>query len=278
MRLSTKIVLGIILSLLLLSLGFIIGFSFTDRVNYKWDSNDHIKNIPQENMTLVEVNPYRTVLLEMKEGNNEYNVYPQGSLYVGPVTETEKHNHLYMPEELLEYTEIVSQNDTLIIRVKMKNLNDKYYTNEDNRKGRIFTQISGFNFYIYTTDVDAINNGLSRINIDVKEIENNSIKIHSVCDIFIHKCKTKVIEPSGNGHICKITESKTQELNIDLDNISTNWIVENCEIDVENLTGSQKSNVQLSKNEAKVMNWIPKTKEAGLNVTLYGDTTKVVFQ
>jgi hypothetical protein len=74
-----------------------------------------------------------------------------------------------------------------------------------------------------------------------------------------------------------LTNSQAKELSIDLDQIEGDWQIENCDIEVKNLTGSKKHNVSLSKNEAKIINWIPKNQDAELTVTLKGDTAKIVF-
>ena len=74
-----------------------------------------------------------------------------------------------------------------------------------------------------------------------------------------------------------LKNSQVKELNIDLDQIGNTWIIENCDIEVENLTGSNKHSVSLPKSEAKLMHWMPKNKDAQLTVTLYGDTARVEF-
>jgi hypothetical protein len=53
--------------------------------------------------------------------------------------------------------------------------------------------------------------------------------------------------------------------------------VENCTVETENITGSGNHSIWLTKDESKKINWIPKNKNAKLNVTLPGDTTQFVF-
>jgi hypothetical protein len=275
MRPSTKIIIGILLSILLVSSAFIIGFSFSERANYSWTSEVSKYAISQENIIPTAINAYRTILLETKfdDFNNEYNVYPHGVLSVTSPTDTQKHNQVCMPEELSKYTEITSSNDTLIIRINMKDLNNKYLTDKDKPIRHIYTSVDGCNFYIYTNNGVDIINSLAGISVEVKNMETDFIKIHSQSNILIDQCKAKRIDPSGKV-ACNITGSKARELNIDIDNISS-WSVRNSDIEVENLTGSRR-NMRYTRS-AKMMNWYPKTKDAKLEVILNGDTAKVVF-
>ena len=270
MRLTTKIVLGIFLSIFLLILGFIIIFSFTDKVNYG-NSGTHELTISQESIVSRDVAPYKTILLET-EWEDEYNAQPCGTIYVRPITIPSEENKLILSEELAEFTDIVSLNDTLIIRLKMKELNDRYSISE-----YIYTKIDGVDFYVHTNAVD-IKTDLSGIDIDIRGIKTDKIKINASGKLNIEDCQANIIEPYMEGYrrAFSLKNSQIKELKMDLD-IMDSWIVENSDIEVENLTGSKTHSVQLSKNEAKVVNWIPKNEDAKLNVTLLGDTARIVF-
>jgi len=274
MRPSTKIIIGILLSILLVSSAFIIGFSFSERANYSWTSGASKSAISQENIIPTAINAYRTILLETKldDFNNEYNVYPHGVLSVTPPTDTQKHNQVCMPEELSKYTEITSSNDTLIIRIKMKDLHDKYLTDKSEPIRHFYTSVDGCNFNIYTNHVDVINK-LGGISVELRNIETDRIKIDSKSNALIDQCKAEVVILSGQS--CEISECNVGELNIDTDNISS-WSVRNSDIKVENLTGS-RSNMRYTRS-AKTMNWYPKTKDAKLEVILGEDAAQVVFE
>jgi len=276
MKLTTKIVIGFILSIFILVLGFIIVFSFTDRVNYSWNSEK--LSISQENIISIDVEAYKTIWMDSEPSMcNEYNVYPEGTISIKPVTVPNEENKLFIPKELTQIFNIISSNDTLIIRLKIKDLYDKY-TENTSRNKHLFSGIGGFNLSVHTNTVDIISN-LSGIKTDVRNIETDKIKINTPGDIYIDSCQADIIEPYmiSNRKSFKLKNSQVKELNIDLDCMANNWKVENCGIEVENLTGSDSYKVELPKSEAKVMNWIPKNKDAKLNVTLRGDTARIVF-
>ena len=283
MRLTTKIVIGFILSIFILALGFIIGFSFTDRINYSrnyntedFNPNFERFNISQENITLIEVKPYKTILLESEPDiNNEYK-YPQGTIFIKPANIPAEKNKLFIPEELSQFLNIISLNDTLTIRLKMKDLYEKYDAISQN-KNSLFS-IYEFNLSVNTNTVD-INNNLSEVDIDIRNIKTDKVKINTSGKLNIDSCQVDIIEPHIRDEHKKfrLKNSQVKELKIDLDYMTSNWMVSNCDIEVENLTGSDSHNVELPKSEAKVMNWIPKNKDAKLSVTLRGDTARIVF-
>jgi hypothetical protein len=73
MRLTTKIISGFIMSIFFISLTFIIGFFFTDRKNKK-HSNLNVIDIPQDNITSIELGSFKTIVIEEVdfESNNYY--------------------------------------------------------------------------------------------------------------------------------------------------------------------------------------------------------------
>ena len=272
MKLTTKIVLGIIISIFLLSFCVIIGISFVDTEKYELRSNVKTSTIPQENIIAVDVEPYQTIRIDQVQIQEERNVYPSGTIRVKPITGEEEKNKLFLPEELLRFTEINSSNDTLIIRFKMDEFLDKYA----NRVKWI--TVSGVNISAYTNTVDVICS-VSGIKVDVRNIVTDKINIHTSGEIEIDSCQANLIEPymQNKSRRFLLKNSQVKILNIDLDQMGNTWQIENCDIEEENLTGSNRHSVNLSKSEAKIMNWIPKDKDAWLTVTLYGDTASIVF-
>ncbi|OJV42889.1 MAG: hypothetical protein BGO29_06905 [Bacteroidales bacterium 36-12] len=303
MRLTTKIVLGFILLVFILSLGFIIGFSFTGNGNYnKYKATPMIS---QDNLTEISVKPYKTICIERNDmeeyswvfiehpdknkrkavrinkkemQDDKFNLMPKGKLLVTAPNEDKNESSFFMPKALIEFTEVISQNDTLLVLINMDKLADRY-RGAANKKRFLFTLIEGFNFYAYTNSVDIINsdNFLSSISIDVKDITSKHIKVDAFSDINIDNCSAEVINPMGLNGRCVIKNCRAEELNIDLDNMASSWSVEDCKIEVENLTGSHKKSVWARKGNFKVMNWKPKTKDSELTITLHSDTARIVF-
>lgn len=271
MRLTTKIVLGIILGIFLLALGFIVGFSFTDRKNYSYRLDN---GISQENKIEIDVAEFKTVWLDYEPQQHDYNIHLDGKIRIRPIQAAGENNKLSLSEELKSYTSIISSNDTLIIRINLTPIYEKY---NFSKKEYIYSVVDNVDFELTTNAVDIINN-LSGIKIDVKDIKTNNIKFDTSGDIRIDACEAKQLSPFMRSYYktLEIENSKITNLNIDCDQIG-NWTVKNCDIEVENLTGSNYSNAQLPKSEAKVMNWFPKNKDAKLEITLYGDTARIVF-
>ena len=137
--------------------------------------------------------------------------------------------------------------------------------------------LDGVNYTIYSNIVDIVCN-INNIKVEIRNIKTDIIKIITQSEIFVDSCQANLIEPYmiNNWRKFSLKNSQVKELNIDLD-LMRNWQVENCEIEVENLTGSGTHRVTQPKSEAKIMNWIPKNQDAQLVVTLLGDTAKVIF-
>ena len=269
MRLTTKIVLGVIGSIFLLSFGVII-FISSLREGSSYFSE---QKISQENMITVYIEPYKTILID--EEIKGRNLYPIGTVHFQPVNNESENSKLFLPEDLLQFTNIISSNDTLIILLKSDELYKKYITAEE--KPNRHCALGGVNYFFHSNQIDIINN-ISGINVDIRNIKIDKININTYSEIFIDSCQANVID-YGNIKARKfnLKNSQIKELYIDLDNIGYSWQVENCEIEVENLTGSGKHNIKLNESRVKIMNWIPENKEAQLTVTLLGDTAKIVF-
>ncbi|NDV45902.1 hypothetical protein D0T49_02425 [Paludibacter sp. 221] len=275
MRLTTKIVLSIILAIFILSIGFIIGFSFTDRKDYKNTYSDNQINIPQIKITEVEVQPFKTILIEKEPETKHFNMYIGGTVHLHPVTDASTPNTISLPEEVLQYSDIKSLGDTLRIMIKVKDVYSNYNTDSSERT---FYSVSGLNFHIPTSSNIDVVCRMNEIATEIKDIKTNNVKISTNGKVLIDSCNINILSPMMNGgrQGFIVKNSKVNELNIDLDYTKT-WNVENSEITTLNLTGSNKNEIQLRKSEIKRANWKPKNKEARLQVTLFGDSATVVF-
>jgi len=265
MKLTTKIVLGLFISIFLLSFVAIIGFSFLDRGKYDNRFVNTFLSISQENIIAVEIEPYQTIKIDKIQTQDKVNVHPTGTIQLKPINNQEETNKLFLPEELLQFTDIVSLNDTLIIRLKINEIREKYKN----------TLIEGFNFFVHTNTVDVLCN-INGIKVDVSNITTDKIHIKTTGHIEIDSCQVNLIElyDISDSRSFLFKNSKIKELNIDFDQMGS-WKIENCEIEVLNLTGSKRHNVSLTPSEAKIMNWIPKNEDAQLTVTLRGDTARI---
>ena len=282
MRPTSKIILGIFLSIFITSVLFIIGFSFSERRNYN-NHSSYFKSIPQDNPIGINVESFRVIVLEEdrtgvvieEEKNGIIHTYVSYSesngLTLNPITFGEE-NKLFFPEALNGFLAAKTNNDTLTIQIKVNELRKIYGGGKD------YMSFSGINFALYTSNVNVVN----RVNgfpVRVNNIETDSIKIFSCGDILIESCKAIVIDPVMDQNFRKliVKNSVAQTIHLDLDRLG-NWKLEGCDIGVENLTGSGRHHIIQHRNEKIKINWYPKNKDAELNISVPGDTTQIVFQ
>lgn len=278
MKLTTKIVLGLIASVFILSIGAIVGFSFTDRVNYN-GSSKKLPSISQENMIEVDVKPYKTIVLKMGLKQDEEYIPLLGRFEMKPVTDESQKDKIFMPEELKEFTDIILSNDTLTLRLDLSRINEHFFANKS-RDEQFYKGLSDILFVAYA-DSNAVDiaSDWTRIDIALKDIETKSINISALSNIYVDNCSAEVLGfRNKGGRGVRLRNSKLKELNVDLDS-ANNWKVENCEVGVENLTGAGYHRIEQSKKESKVVNWHPKNKDARLQINIAaGDSLQVKFK
>jgi len=274
MKLTTKIIFGIILSIFAVSLIFIIGFSFSDRIHYQHRIISNKISISQDNPIGLDINPFNVVVIEddMKFGQVDVisSSSDECSLTLYPIS-SGKENKLFFPEALYSCIDAKTNDDTLKIIINFDELRKKY--NVINHE-----YFSGINFNLFTSRVNIINN-VARFCIKVENIETDSIKIVSSGDILIESCKAIIIEPVMDNSRRKldVKNSVAKEIHLDLDGLR-NWNLEECNIEIQNLTGSGRHNITLDRNKAGKINWYPKDEDAELNIKVQGDTAQIVFQ
>ena len=274
MRLTTKITLGIILSIFFISLTSIISLSFTDWKNNS--SYDTVTELPQDNPTGIELAAFKTIVIdripfELQE-RRVSSLSANCNLYFSPVSEKNNPDMLFIPEVLKEFVAVNTINDTLTVKLNLCDLGKKY-KNDEYR----FNAFSGVNLYFNTSKIDIINK-VSALSINIKNIETDNIKINSNGNIFIDSCKAQLIDPiiRGGYKEVKITTCDIKRLNLDLDYIK-NWDFDKGNIEEVHITGSKEHHITLSKNISGSKYWIPKNNDAKLNVKLQGDTAKITF-
>ena len=274
MRLTTKIVFGIILSIFFISLTFIVGFSFSDRKNYSFMSNIQAIELPQDNVTGIELGAFKTIIIDEipYEGSHYYIQNNYGSINFDSIPEKGKPDMLFVPESLKDFVVINTSNDTLTIKLNMPEL-EKKYKSDDHKE----TDISGMNMYISAAKTDIINR--LRLSVNIKNIETDSIKIISNGSIFIDSCKAQFIAPvlKSNHEKFNLTNCNVKRINLDCDHVR-NWNIENSNIEEKHITGSGNHNITLHRNESGKIKWFPKNDKAELNIKIPGDTTEIIIQ
>ena len=275
MRLTTKIIGGIILSVFIISLTFIISLSFTDRKNFS-RLNFNVIELPQDNKIGIELPPFKTIVIEEviydKPALN-YSVSGNCNIYFEPTTEAHNTDMLFVPEALKDFVSIHSSDNVLTIKLDISASIVKYKNNESS-----YNAVSGVNLFFNISRIDIINK-TNVLPVTINNIETDSMTIHSKGDINIVDCKALLIDPHLDVSYRKLSikNSDVKRVNLDLDNIR-NWNIENCNIEEQYITGSKKFYITQHKNEAGTINWIPKEKDAELNIKIQGEPAKITIQ
>lgn len=228
MRLTTKIIAGIILAIFIIPITIIIAFSSSDRKNYhKSPFNYELIAASQDSKIEMNVEPYKVVVLDKDVvGQNEHMYWFRDDCLVSfsPVTTENESNKLFIPEEFADFITVNTLNDTLTIKVKLDNLGQKYETT-----GKEGVAISNIRLYLHTSTVDVINKLDGGFLTEIRNIKTDEIKVKVESDVSIYRCETKraIILKAKS---INIGNSKLNDLN--LDHLKS-WKVENCKIKVE---------------------------------------------
>jgi hypothetical protein len=270
MKLTTKIILGLLITFFVGSLAFIIGFSRSERRFYRGSGPQSI-TFPQDSIATVETGKFRVVRIEDDDFDNFYMNGDNCSFRLIPSTAVaEKNPYIQIPASIKDAIDVSNYGDTLTITVKMIDLAQKFGI-QGQRPPHIF---AGLNITLMAEKVDVINN-FPELPIIVDGCIADSIIIRKSDVARINNCKAKIVDNGNIGNLY-IDNSRIEVLNVDLD-IIYNWQVHDSEIGVENLTGSGHHRVIQRKTEAKIVNWVPKSENARLDVELFADTVAVRF-
>ncbi|MDR2921226.1 MAG: hypothetical protein LBV72_17920 [Tannerella sp.] len=224
MRLTTKITIGIILSILVISLAFIIAFSFSDRKNYTVSPlNYENVEITVSEYSHLETGSYKVVVLDKYQVDPNVHHYwftDECTLSFNPVSTENERDKLAIPVDLAGFITMNTLNDTLTIKVKLDELGQKYEkADKDN------VAISGMNLKLHTSTVNVINK-LNGVVTEIRNIETDEIKVNAESHVHIHGCDANTLTILKAGLI-NIENSKFKKLSFD--NLQS-WKIENCRI------------------------------------------------
>ena len=274
MRLTTKIIAGIILSTLLITLVLIISFSFSYRKTFKQATSYYIE-LPQNNFTGIELSSFNTVVIdEVPYESNEYKYYitDECQVHFDSTAETDDPVMMYIPESYKDFVSTDTYGDTLKVKIDKHGIGDKYKSEKHRHHS-----ISGINIRFRVSNIDVINN-VRNLSVNISNIETDSIKVNSNGDIFVMSCKAQYIEPilKSNNFNLNITNSEAKKVHLDLDNIR-NRNIENSKIEEEYITGSGTHYITRQQRGSGKINWAPKNDNAELIIKIPGEPTQIIF-
>jgi hypothetical protein len=251
MKLTTKIMLCLLIVFFGFSLAFIVGFSRSERTHYNEYSTKHY-SIPQDSMATVETGKFRVVRIEEDDFDNiiindecSFRLI-SASVGAGGV--------LQIPESIKDCIDISHSNDTLVINIR---INDYV--------------VSGLNLTLAAERVDIVNN-FQRLKTVVEGFDTDTIFIRSAGYISICRCQAKVLDYDEVSNL-NVKECEFDAVNIDLD--KTSYQISDSKIKVENLTGRGSHSVNQPISDPITVNWIPKTEDAALNIKFSGDSARI---
>ena len=274
MRLTTKIIIGAILSVFLISVVFIISISFSGKKN---SNRSKIYNIElsQNNISGIELSPFNTIIIDAvpyESDKNFFSISDDCHIYFNSITEQDNSNAMFIPESFIDFVSTATYGDTLSIKLDLFGIGNKYKSDENK-----VHYISGLNINFRVSKIDVINN-MWNLNINAKNLETDSIKINSDGDISIDNCKAQYIEPvlKSNHFKLNITNSEAKKVHLDLDYLQ-NLSIKNSNIEEEYMTGSRTRHITWQRNESGKINWVPKDANAELIIKIQGEPTQIIF-
>lgn len=264
MRLTTKIVLGIILSIFIGAIAFIVALSFVDKTSFDRD----LLVLDSKDLTSIRVAPYHTVKLEMPDPEARMAAMPVGTISFKRPSSQDQKTKLFMSKELGKSTIVKVVNDTLFVSIDWQKLKELRFPQSK------ASSIAGINYMIYSDNVDFINS-IPTMKTEINGLDAQYIRVNSEGSVKVESCTVDKLE-SAKGDL-NLKNNKLKQLNLDLDEIY-NWKVENCQIDEENLSGGKKHYIRTPRSETKALNWHPKNKDAKLSIELSADSARLEFK
>jgi hypothetical protein len=266
MKLTTKIMLCLLIAIFGLSLAFIVGFSRSERTHYNEYSTKHY-SISQDSMATVETGKFRVVRIEDDDFDNFYMNGDNCSFRLIPASVGASCTlPLQIPESIKNCIDVSNSGDTLVVNIRMRDVLQNIESKRNNF-------VSGLNLTLAAEKVDIINN-FHRLKTIVEKFDADTIFIRHANYVSIRSCSAKVVDYE-TVDILHIWDSRIGTVNVDFDK-TDNYESTNSEIDVENLTG--RGYRDLRNITAKTLNWTPKTKDAKLYLLIEGDTASINFK
>lgn len=284
MRLTTKIVLGIIATIFLISIISIVCFS----INYEKLIAEEELNTEDIKMTSIDIPPYKFIMLNM-ESNDDFIYYP-GTLDIHPLMDENEKKKWPFPnageKDKLIVTEVLKPNirqvlsgDTLKLFLKPT---DKMLRGAKDR--RMYHLDSEVNMLLFTdSDINIINN-IQFISVNIKDITANSIRVGSHGKTWLQNCTVNTFNPA----IDDKSESFLMIRNLSIDNSKIDVLncrfvednelnINNSKIETGNLYGYTNNKIIIPSNTFKKINHVKKSDERALNVEILSDTVQFIF-
>lgn len=267
MKLTTKIIIGFLASLLLMSVVFIIRLSFIDQRTLEFKVNN-----PNDLTTSPIVAQYKVVKFVNVTDDNA-NPIANGVTNIVSSNQAKRGGVFYYPKELAPYIRQYINKDTLMVEFNFNSLSihKRYFYNFDDK--------TVTPFYLYVNSSTPINvvNKIDMMNLSVKRCVTRELTLSSVKDVLVDSCQIESLHFVGGISNVTLSNSKVKNLNASLEG-SSGLETPNSVIEQFNVTGSGQNIVSLSKMNFKKIKWDGKGKDASLSLKMDSTVSTVSFE
>lgn len=284
MRLTTKIVLGIIAAIFLISIITIICLS----INNGRSSIDEEAMTENTKMTSIDISTHKFITLDMEHNDN--NVFFSGTLDFHPLLdENEKEkwpfenagekNKLIVTEELKPNIRQVLAGDTLKLFLKPF---DKMMSKK--RNARMYYVESKIKMILFHEGDINLKNNISFISVNINDINTNSMNLSSPGEIRLQNCTVDTINPSIRKNDESFFLSRHLSINnskIDILNFkfvgNSELNLNDSKIETGNFYGYTNKKLTIPANTFKKINHIKEAGEKSLELEIFSDTVQFIF-
>ncbi|MFV0417495.1 MAG: hypothetical protein ACK5KT_02025 [Dysgonomonas sp.] len=283
MRLTTKIVLGIIAAFFLINIIIIVCLS----INYERPITD--KELRQEDikMASIDIPPYKVITLDMESNDN---IYFTGTLNIHPlIDENEKKkwpfpdagekNKLLITEKLKPNIRQVLAGDTL--KLYLKPSDDMM---ERKRDSRMYHTDSKIDLFLFTNSDINFKNNIFFISVNVNDITANSVNISTGGKVQLQNCNIDTVNPivrDNNESFFFVRNLNIDNSRIDILNckfMEDNELnINNSKIGTGNFSGYTNQAIVIPSNTFKKINLVKQPDERAVNIEILSDTVQFIF-
>lgn len=265
MRKTTKILIGVISSLLLLSMIYIVRQSFVGPV--KRQGVMFSKSL--DSMTLT--GTYKTIKLVNIVGKKS--PFILGDLNIIPATSSNKAGSFYLSKELTAFVHQHVVGDTLVLEFAYDKMSSNKVCRAHNSG-----QLDGaqLNLYLDPNALISVCNEIDGMAIHLKKAVYKQVNVNICSKLNVDSCQIESLSVAAKSSLSDVTisHSKVKYLSANLDHIYQ-WSMPKSVIEELNVTCSSSSDLSFSKAQCKKLNWKSKGKDARLNLTLSSEESSV---
>lgn len=284
MRLTTKIVLGIITTIVLLTFSFIIYAAVTYEEEKPFD-------ISKLKMTSIDIPEYKTIIIENDSpiDMTSRRIRPHGNFSIHstesiknydtlPHPDFGRKDKLVLQEELKPFLRYTINNDTLSIFLTPDEGFFKSW-----REGNIHHNYSFIRLHVFVDSLSSIDvqSNFEGLNVSVSNMNSDRIKIKTTKgNIGVGGCKVNHLSTEVkdcNSNSLHIDHSKINELYVSNSGSDLGWVNNNSTIETGNIKGQLNREIATLNNSFKKINFIRGKRDEPIFIKVESDSVQLIF-